>query len=168
MKDEILLNIQIIQCKPNEICNPTNPESKFYGYGLGYVYFHLICVIITCSFYTPYSREQKHISFCDLSWFVTPPKTWFSAMFRSSGHLCFINHIILAYLGAYDAHMFALRVWVGFGASWTHFLSSYFKSKHIIGILGFRRRFLNYLHSAWIRNGGVDSVRTHKRTWNSR
>ena len=24
---------------------------------------------------------------------------------------------ILAYLGAYGAHMFALRVWVGFGAS---------------------------------------------------
>ena len=30
--------------------------------------------------------------------------------------------IILAYLGAYGAHMFALRVWVGHGASKTFFL----------------------------------------------
>ena len=28
-----------------------------------------------------------------------------------------VNLTVLAYLGAYGAHMFALRVWVGFGSS---------------------------------------------------
>jgi len=35
MKDKVLLNIQIIQCKPDEICNPTIPDSEYYGQGLG-------------------------------------------------------------------------------------------------------------------------------------
>ena len=42
----VLLNIQIVRCKPNEICNPAK-ESQYYGRGLGYVFFHHTCVIIT-------------------------------------------------------------------------------------------------------------------------
>ena len=42
---DILLNIQIIQCKPDEICDPAR-ESQYYGHGLGYVFFHRTCVII--------------------------------------------------------------------------------------------------------------------------
>ena len=42
----VLGNIQIVQCKPNEICDPAR-ESQYYGRGLGYVFFHHTCVIIT-------------------------------------------------------------------------------------------------------------------------
>ena len=51
MKDNVLFNIQIIKCKPDEICNPTTPDSEYYGFGLGYVFFYCTCAIITCSFY---------------------------------------------------------------------------------------------------------------------
>ena len=37
MKDHVHLNIQIVQCKPEETCYPAK-ESQFYGMGLGYVY----------------------------------------------------------------------------------------------------------------------------------
>ena len=46
MQDHVLLNIQIVRCKPDEICNPAK-ESQYYGRGLGYVFFHRNCVIIT-------------------------------------------------------------------------------------------------------------------------
>ena len=44
-REDILLNIQIIKCKPDEICDPAR-ESQYYGHGLGYVFFHRTCVII--------------------------------------------------------------------------------------------------------------------------
>ena len=42
MQDHVLLNIQIVRCKPDEICDPTSPdssESQYYGNDLGYVFF---------------------------------------------------------------------------------------------------------------------------------
>ena len=36
MQDHVLMNIQIIRCKPDEFCNPAK-ESQYYGQGLGYV-----------------------------------------------------------------------------------------------------------------------------------
>ena len=46
MNQDVLLNIQIVQCKPGEICEQQR-ESQYYGMGLGYVFFHHTCVIIT-------------------------------------------------------------------------------------------------------------------------
>ena len=42
MQDHVLLNIQIVRCKPDEICDPASPdssESQYYGNDLGYVFF---------------------------------------------------------------------------------------------------------------------------------
>ena len=44
----VLMNIQIIQCKPDEICIP---EKEFQYKCLGYVFFYLTCVIINCCLY---------------------------------------------------------------------------------------------------------------------
>ena len=38
MNQDVLLNIQIVQCKPGEICEQQR-ESQYYGMGLGYVCF---------------------------------------------------------------------------------------------------------------------------------
>ena len=38
MQDHVLLNIQIVQCKPDEICEPAK-ESQYLGHDLGYVFF---------------------------------------------------------------------------------------------------------------------------------
>ena len=46
----VLGNIQIVQCKPNEICDPAR-ESQYYGRGLGYVFFHHTSVIIITRHY---------------------------------------------------------------------------------------------------------------------
>ena len=46
MNQDVLLNIQVVQCKPGEICEQQR-ESQYYGMGLGYVFFHHTCVIIT-------------------------------------------------------------------------------------------------------------------------
>ena len=46
MNQDVLLNIQIVQCKPGEICEQQR-ESQYYGMGLGYVLIHRTCVIIT-------------------------------------------------------------------------------------------------------------------------
>ena len=43
---DVLMNIQIVKCKPDEICDPAR-ESQYYGKGLGYVFFHCTCAIIT-------------------------------------------------------------------------------------------------------------------------
>ena len=48
-RQDVLWNIQIVQCKPDEICDPAR-ESQYYGRGLGYVFFHLTCVIITWNY----------------------------------------------------------------------------------------------------------------------
>ena len=48
-RHDVLMNIQIVQCKPGEICDPAR-ESQYYGRGLGYVFFHLTCVIITWNY----------------------------------------------------------------------------------------------------------------------
>ena len=34
------------------------------------------CSILVVKFSQPYSREQKHVLFSDMSWIVTPPNTW--------------------------------------------------------------------------------------------
>ena len=44
MDDHVLLNIQVIECKPDETCDPAM-ESQYYGWGLGYVFFYIICNI---------------------------------------------------------------------------------------------------------------------------
>ena len=38
MNQDILMNIQVVQCKPGEICEQQR-ESQYYGMGLGYVCF---------------------------------------------------------------------------------------------------------------------------------
>ena len=38
MNQDVLLNIQIVRCKPGEICEQQR-ESQYYGMGLGYVCF---------------------------------------------------------------------------------------------------------------------------------
>ena len=42
MQDHVLLNIQIVRCKPDEICDPAK-ESQYLGHDLGYVFF-LLCL----------------------------------------------------------------------------------------------------------------------------
>ena len=36
---QMLLNIEIVRCKSDEICDPAK-ESQYYGNGLGYVFFN--------------------------------------------------------------------------------------------------------------------------------
>ena len=43
--DNVLLNIQIIRCKPAESCFPAE-DSEYYGMGLGYVFFKIIYTFI--------------------------------------------------------------------------------------------------------------------------
>ena len=45
---DVLMNIQIVQCKPDEICIPAK-KSQYKC--LGYVFFYLTCVIINCCLY---------------------------------------------------------------------------------------------------------------------
>ena len=42
MQDHVLLNIQIVRCKPDEICDPAK-ESQYLGHDLGYVFFYYAC-----------------------------------------------------------------------------------------------------------------------------
>ena len=44
MQDHVLLNIQIVRCKPDEICNPAE-DSQYRGQDLGFVFFDYTCVI---------------------------------------------------------------------------------------------------------------------------
>ena len=39
MQDHVLLNIQVIRCKPDEFCDPAK-DSQYYGQGLGYVFLN--------------------------------------------------------------------------------------------------------------------------------
>ena len=49
MQDHVLLNIQIIGCKPDEFCNPAK-ESQYFGRGLGYVFLSFWSIVIYKSF----------------------------------------------------------------------------------------------------------------------
>ena len=60
----VFLTIQIVQCKPNEICDPAR-ESQYHGRGLGYVFCHCTCVILirrqfACFFLTSKSLEDYY------------------------------------------------------------------------------------------------------------
>ena len=44
MEDHVLLNIQVVECKPGETCFPAL-ESQYYGMGLGWVFLQVICNI---------------------------------------------------------------------------------------------------------------------------
>ena len=53
-RQDVLWNIQIVRCKIGEICDPVMQglaiQSPYNEWGLGYVFFHLTCVIITWNY----------------------------------------------------------------------------------------------------------------------
>ena len=46
MQDHVLLNIQIVRCKPDEICDPAK-ESQYLGHDLGYVFFIMLVILMS-------------------------------------------------------------------------------------------------------------------------